>query len=86
MNQAETDIITSGPFKVVKQAPVGIPQHRDAILQCPGNLPQIAMQEVDALGIIHLAVQHDEVVVCKAVLGDEHRQTVPLEPELAGII
>lgn len=25
MDQAETDIITSGPFKVVKQAPVGIP-------------------------------------------------------------
>ena len=52
--------------------------HRHALRDGLRQAGEVAVQEFDALGVVHLAVQEEHVVVGQAVLGDPDRQAVAL--------
>src|SRR5689334_19755534 len=66
------------PLEVVHQAPGKIAAHISAAAARTGELAQIALHEVDALGIVHFAVEGDPVGNRGAVLSDHDRQLVAL--------
>lgn len=60
------------PFEIVEQRPMKIAEERDALSGGASEGDEIARGEVDALRIVHFAVERNPVARRAAVFGDEN--------------
>src|SRR5689334_2120496 len=69
IDQADADGVAHGPLEVVGEAPLEVAAEGDAIGAGTLEFAQVAMEIVDALWVVHPAIQRDDVGVLVAVLG-----------------
>lgn len=82
VHQAEPLAVAAVPFVVVHQRPVEVPAHVRPAPDAACQRAQVAGGEVDAAGVVDLAVQADPVVARKPVFADVQRQAVALGNEV----
>src|SRR3954452_20774476 len=61
VHQAEARRVTLGPFKIVHQGPAEVPPDVNTGIHRLAQRDEVAVQEVDAFGVVHTAVFGDDV-------------------------
>ena len=78
VNQTEPVAVAAVPLEIVRQRPVEESTDIRAALQCLIQAGQIAGKEVDAVQVMHIAVQLNLIVAAEAVFCDVHGFSVAL--------
>src|SRR5688500_10344836 len=78
MEEAEAVLVSFAPLEVVHDGPVEIAGQRNAFICGPAEAAEVTRQEVDALRIVDLALEVDEIGVAESVFGKCDRELVPL--------
>src|SRR6478609_8585446 len=78
VDQAEAILVAFAPLEVVEDGPVEVAGDRDALGGGALEAAEVAREEVDALRVVDLAVEVDEVRVAEAVFRKNDRELVAL--------
>ena len=62
VDQAEPVVVSGVPFQIIGERPVEISLHRDAVCTGTGQLLQVGLQKIDAVGVVDLSVPVDPVM------------------------
>ena len=81
IDQSEAVVIAAVRLVVVREGPVEIAPHRQAVQTGLFQCAQIAVQEIDPVGIVHASVQEDPVIAALPVLCDVDRYMVALKDQ-----
>ena len=77
-DQTKAFAVAAVPLVVVRQGPVEVAPDLRAALAAAPETQKIAVQEVNAVGVVDLTVQTDNVVAAQAVFRDVDGCMVPL--------
>ena len=81
MHDAEAVAVSLLPFEIIKEGPQEIPADVRPFIRSTLHIGEIGIHKVDAVGIMHTAVQGQDIVTGHAVLRDIHRHMVTLIEE-----